>query len=87
MVFDNSENQLTFIYELLGIQFPERVEVFYRLKKSLHWEKNSIMNRIQLNYLEYGDFDVQLKVLDHDQGEEYLIDLAAIKILPPFYLQ
>lgn len=87
LVFDNSENQLTFIYELLGMQFPEKVEVFYRLKKSLQWEKSSTTSRIQLNYLESGDYDVQLKVLDHDQGEEYLIDLAAIKILPPFYLQ
>lgn len=87
IILKNTENNLLLKFELLGVKFPGKVKVFYRLKKSLQWVQSTSKNQIQLNYLESGTYDIQLKIIDLDQGEEYIIDLVTIKISPPFYLQ
>lgn len=85
--FKHNENNIIVLFDILNAKFPEKIRAYYRIKEDLQWEEVTELNRIQFNYLEAGDYRIQLKIINEDLSSEYQTDLINFTILPPFYLR
>ncbi len=80
--YDSNSLQISFF--VTGSKFPKKLYFHYRLKPNGNWRKVRD-NRIELHYLEPGNYPIELKIKDYDSGQEILEPLLFVKIRQPYY--
>lgn len=67
--------------------YPKKLQYRYRISSDQEWTPFSKSSEIFLSYLNYGDFSLEVEVLDLDSGKLEYFNLFTIEALPPFYLR
>jgi sensor histidine kinase YesM len=82
-----SENTLSIDFEPYQIAYPSKLVYSYKLNgmKNAIWSNWSDSKTINLTYLPAGKFDLEVRIKDLNSGKITLINLLAIRILPPFW--
>lgn len=77
-------NSFQIHFNVHGSKFPKKLEFEYRLKPDGKWRK--VENyKVELHYLEAGNYPIELKIMDYDSGTEVYRPLLYVKIAKPFY--
>lgn len=81
--YDQNSLSLDFIPE--GHLIPNKLKFRYRLKSSNRWSPYSDKSNLFLPYLPYGDYLVEVEVLDLNAGKSSVFKLLKVYISPPFW--
>lgn len=81
-----SENNLQLYFDVLHVKYPNKLEYYYRLKSDEAWINLPETGRLDLQYLQPGNYSVELKIVDlyASQNNTYL--MATLIVKPPFYM-
>lgn len=82
----SDENNIIIKYFVTNTKYPKKLIFEYRLKESEAWKQTNDY-QINLNYLNSGTYNIQLKIQNLDTGETVIHDVIEIKINAPFYFQ
>lgn len=78
------QNSVFIDFVLLGAKYPEKLKFQYRVKPTEQWldlEQPSIV----LNYLNTGEYQIDIRIYDYDSATEQIESLLYVTITPPFY--
>ncbi|MGO4821588.1 MULTISPECIES: sensor histidine kinase [unclassified Flavobacterium] len=82
---DYNHNSLSIDFTPEGHLVSDKLKFRYRLKKTNRWSPYSDKTNLFLPYLPYGNYDLQIEVLDINAGKLTLFDVLKIHISPPFW--
>jgi len=78
------QNSIFVPFVLLGAKYPEKLKFQYRVKPTAKWldlEQPSL----SLNYLNAGEYPIEIRIYDYDKGAVQVKPLLHLIIKPPFY--
>lgn len=78
------ENSIYVNFVLLGAKYAGKLKFQYRVKPTEEW-LDLEQNTLALNYLNAGEYPIEIKISDYDKGTEQIKSLLNVTILPPFY--
>lgn len=78
------QNSIFVNFVLLGAKYAGKLKFQYRVKPTEEW-LDLEHNTLALNYLNAGEYPIEIKVFDYDKGTEQTLSLLHLTILPPFY--
>lgn len=84
LILDSDENNIILKYYVTNTKYPKKLNFEYRLKETEAWKKTNDYH-INLNYLNYGKYNIQLKIKNLDTGETVIHEVIKLNIQPPFY--
>jgi hypothetical protein len=82
---DYNHNSLSIDFTPEGHLVPDKLKFRYRLKKANRWSPYSDKTNLFLPYLPYGNYLLQIEVLDMNAGKSTIFDVLKIHISPPFW--
>ena len=83
---DYQHNSFSINFVPKGHPFPNKLKFRYRLEKDNRWSPYSDKPTLYLSYLPYGNYTIEIEVLDSNAGKATVFKLLKIKITPPFWL-
>ncbi|WP_410880042.1 histidine kinase [Myroides sp. DW712] len=84
LILPYDQNSIFVDFVLLGAKYPEKLEFQYRVKATEEWlalEQQTLF----LNYLNAGEYPIEIRIYDYDRGAEQITSLLYLTIKPPFY--
>ncbi|MEZ7506757.1 histidine kinase [Flavobacterium sp. Arc2] len=82
---DYNQNSLSIDFIPEGHAIADKLKFRYRLKASNRWSPYSDKTNLFLAYLPYGDYLVEVEVLDLNAGRSSVFKLLKVYISPPFW--
>ena len=82
-----NENTISIDFSALGTRFPDKLKFRYRLDDDNQWSPYSDKSNVFLPYLPFGNYNLEIEVLDMNSGTSTIFPLLKIKIFAPFYYQ
>lgn len=80
-----TENTIQIHFSEINAKYPDKLHYKFRLKPTENWQSLSNNQQIDLNYLNHGNYNVQLQINNQDTGNTTVQNLLVITIKPPFY--
>ena len=81
----HNKNNIKIYFTDWKMKFPKKIKFKYRLKEDEEWSAFLNENVIDLNYLQPGDYNLELFIENLSTGKTYQVKLLNIKITPVFY--
>lgn len=78
------QNSIFVNFVLLGAKYPEKLKFQYRVKPTEEWSDLD-QRSLSLNYLNPGEYPIEIRIYDYDKGAEQVKPLLYLTIRPPFY--
>jgi ligand-binding sensor domain-containing protein len=78
------QNSIFVNFVLLGAKYPEKLKFQYRVKPTEEW-LDLDQRTLSLNYLNSGEYPIEIRIYDYDKGAEQVKTLLHVTIMPPFY--
>lgn len=82
---DYNQNSVSIDFVPMGHTIADKLNFRYRLKNSNRWSPYSDKTNLFLAYLPYGDYLVEIEVMDLNAGKSSVFKLLSISISPPFW--
>jgi len=82
---DYNQNSISIDFIPEGHAIADKLKFRYRLKSSNRWSPYSDKTKLFLAYLPYGDYLVEVEVLDLNAGKSTIFKLLKVRISPPFW--
>jgi ligand-binding sensor domain-containing protein len=79
------ENAIQVFFETDGFQYPNKVEYQYRLRDDQLWSSPTTNTFILLPYLQEGNYQIEIRVQDANEGTLTDFSLLSIQISGAFY--
>lgn len=86
LVCDYKHNSFSINFVPNGQPFPNKLRFRYRLKKNNRWSPYNDKPTVFLSYLPYGNYNLEIEVLDRNAGKTTVFNLLNIIIKTPFWL-
>ncbi|WCM42109.1 histidine kinase [Flavobacterium sp. CBA20B-1] len=80
-----NENNLRLHFQVNNAKYPDKLQFKFRLKPSELWQELTTENHLILNYLNAGEYSIELQIYNEDTGTVSIQKLINITIKPPFY--
>lgn len=80
-----SENNIRLNFQVDNAKYPDKLQFKFRLKPSESWQELTTENQLSLNYLNDGNYPIELQIYNEDTGIVSTKTLINITIKPPFY--
>ncbi|MDM1045216.1 histidine kinase [Myroides sp. 1354] len=84
LVLPYDQNSIFVNFVLLGAKYPEKLRFQYRVKPTEEWLELE-QSTLSLNYLNSGEYPIEIKIYDYDKGTVQIKALLDLTIMPPFY--
>ncbi len=78
-------NTISLDFVPIGSLYPNKLKYRYRLQKDNQWSPYTDKTNIFLPYLPYGNYNLEVEVLDLNSGIISKFAILELKILPPIY--
>lgn len=85
LTLESKENNIRILISVPNAKYPDKLTFKYRLKPTESWQNITNENQLILNYLNSGNYHIQLQISDLDTGKITTQSLLKITIKPPFY--
>jgi ligand-binding sensor domain-containing protein len=82
---DYKHNSLLIDFLPKGHAFPKKLKFRYRLNSKNRWSPYSDKTNVFLPYLPFGNYNLQIEVLDMNAGNSSIFNVLEIDIAPPFW--
>ena len=79
------KNNIRILFTDWSAKFPKKINFRYRLKKDKQWSNVLPKKEIDLNYLEPGEYEIELEIENLSTGKKYYQNILHIIIKPSFY--
>src|SRR5690606_21377075 len=79
------ENNIRLNFQVNNAKYPDKLTFKFRLKPSEPWQELTTENQLSLNYLNQGNYPIELQIYNQDTGTVSNKTLIKITIQPPFY--
>ena len=79
------QNTISIDFGTNGVPFPQKLKYRYRLDDENQWSPYSDKQNVFLPYLPFGEYDLEIEVLDMDSGNAKVFSVLKINILTPIY--
>ena len=83
----HNQNTLFFDFKPVGHMFPDKLQYRYRLRPGAEWSPYRRETRLDLPYLPYNSYNIEVEVLDKHTGKASIYPLIDFTIHPPIYLR
>lgn len=80
-----NENNIRLNFQVQNAQYPDKLQFKFRLKPTESWQELTAENQLNLNYLNAGNYSVELQIYNEDTGSVSYKTLINITIKSPFY--
>lgn len=80
-----NQNNIKLIFTVDNAKYLDKLSFKYRLKASEPWQDLTDNDRLNLNYLNDGTYNVELQITDENSGTISVQPLILLDIRPPFY--
>lgn len=80
-----NENNIRLNFQVYNAKYPDKLQFKFRLKQSEPWQELTTENQLSLNYLNDGNYPIELQIYNEDTGTVSTQTLINITIKPPFY--
>lgn len=80
-----NENNIRLNFQVYNAKYPDKLQFKFRLKPSEPWQELTTENQLSLNYLNSGNYVIELQIYNEDTGTVSTQTLINITIKPPFY--
>jgi len=87
MDLPHNQNTLFFEFKPIGHIFPDKLQYRYRLRPGAEWSPYRDETRLDLPYLPYDTYNIEVEVLDRHTGRANIYPLIDFTIHPPVYLR
>ena len=84
LILPYDQNSILVNFVLLGAKYPEKLKLQYRVKAAEEWLDLG-QHGLSLNYLNAGEYPIEIRIYDYDKGAEQVKTLLHLTIKPPFY--
>lgn len=81
----NDNNTISLDFNVVNPKYPTKYKYRYRLNKNKEWSEYIDFEKIILNNLKTGNYNLQLEVTSLVGGKKVIVDLLTIEVDPPFY--
>lgn len=85
IILPYSENNIRLNFQVDNAKYPDKLKFKFRLKPSEPWQELTTENQLSLNYLNSGNYPIELQIYNEDTGTVSTQTLINITIKPPFY--
>ncbi|MEG0916143.1 MAG: histidine kinase [Myroides sp.] len=85
IILSYSENNIRLNFQVDNAKYPDKLKFKFRLKPSEPWQELTTENQLSLNYLNDGNYPIELQIYNEDTGTVSTQTLINITIKPPFY--
>ena len=79
-----NQNSIFIDFVLLGAKYPDKLKFQYRVKPTENWSDLE-QSTIALNYLNAGEYPIEIRVYDYNSGSVQIKQVVKVTIFPPFY--
>lgn len=80
-----NKNNIRLNFQVNNAKYPDKLQFKFRLKQSEPWQELTTENQLSLNYLNAGEYAIELQIYNEDTGTVSNHKLINITIKPPFY--
>lgn len=85
LILNHNQNNIRIYFTDWNPKFPQKVNFRYRLKRDEKWSNVLTKIEIDLNYLEPGDYEVEMEIENLSTGKKYYQTILFVHIKPSFF--
>jgi len=83
----HNQNTVYLEFKPVGHLFPDKLQYRYRLQPGADWSPYRQESRLELPYLPYNFYNIEVEVYDRHTGKASIFPLLNFTIHPPLYLR
>jgi len=83
----HDQNTIYLEFKPVGHLFPDKLQYRYRLQPGAEWSPYRQQTRVELPYLPYNTYNLEVEVFDRHTGRASIYPLLDFTIHPPLYLR